>query len=247
MNILREVRRVSKKSMPTRIILLLIFAVILIINTFAWFSTQEDVNLKGLSGDVTAWDVYYYVNSDTDEILDETATFTIEELYPGMADRTDVVHIHNIGEASTNIQYELISVKVFGQEVLNKLKEDGAIQTVGNTTTIFSGDTAQNAKGTAYPFNISYTYDRTKLIGTYVDDESTPRAAATFKLNVSWAYEIAGSESENAAKDALDTEFGKDAYAYYQDTANDPTKAIEIKVKITSSMIHPDDDPDYGT
>lgn len=232
MNILREFRRVKEKSMANRIVLLLIFSVILIINTYAWFSSDKDVNLDGLTGDVTSWDVYYYVNSDTNQILDQTATFTIEELYPGMADREDVVHIHNIGKASTSIRYELISVKVFGQEVLSQLRTDGEIQTSGDTTNLFSAGN--------YPFNISYTYDRDKLQGTYVDDDTTPNASATFKFNVNWAYEGTGSESENAAKDALDTKFGKDAYKYYQEASNDPTKAIEIQVKITSSMIHPD-------
>ena len=37
----------------------------------------------------------------------------------------------------------------------------------------------------------------------------------------------------------LDTKFGKEAYAYYQDSANDPSKAVEVQVKITSSRIHP--------
>ena len=57
MNILREVRRVSKKSMPLRISLLLVFCVIFIVTTYAWFSLQKDINLGGLEADVTSWDV----------------------------------------------------------------------------------------------------------------------------------------------------------------------------------------------
>ena len=45
------------------------------------------------------------------------------------------------------------------------------------------------------------------------------------------------AEDENLAKDVLDTKFGKDAYKYYQDGENDSSKAIEIVVKITTSMI----------
>ena len=41
MNILREFRRVKKRSMSSRIRLVLIFAVILIVNTYAWFSTER--------------------------------------------------------------------------------------------------------------------------------------------------------------------------------------------------------------
>lgn len=166
MNILREFRRVKKKSMATRIGLIAIFSVILIINTYAWFNTNKDVKINGLEGDVTSWDVAYYV--DDEEILDETAVFTIDEFYPGMPEREDVAYIYNVGKTGTNISYELISVKIFGQEVLDELKANNEITTDGNTTNIFSNDTE-------YPFNISYTYDKTSLSGKYVDDVTTPR------------------------------------------------------------------------
>lgn len=243
MNILREVRRVKEKSMASRIRLLLAFCVIFIINTYAWFSTQKNVTFGGLNGSVTSWDVAYYINEDENQFLDQTAVLTIEELYPGMPNREDVVHIYNLGKASTKIKYELISVKVFGQTVWSAESENNSlqIQTTGNTTTLFSGDTT-------YPFNVSYTYDKEKLIGEYKEgNEDADKSQATFKFNVSWTYEGSGTEAENLARDILDTQFGKDAYAYYQDSANDPTKAIEVEVKITSSMIHPSEDPDYET
>lgn len=228
MNILREFRRAKKKSMATRIRLIAIFSVILIVNTYAWWNTNKDVQINGLEGSITSWDVAYYV--DDKEILDQDVTFTIDELYPGMPNREDVVHIYNVGTTSTNITYELISVKVFGQEILDQLKTDGGIQTSGTTTNLFADDTT-------YPFNVSYTYDKTRLDGKYVDDESTPDAAATFKFNVSWIYEGNGTTEENEAKDILDTQFGKDAYSYYQNEENDPAKAIEITVNITSRII----------
>ena len=237
MNILREVRRINKKSMPARIVVLLVFCVIFVVSTYAWFSTQRDVSFSGLGADLTSWDVSYYVNNDRNEILDQIATFTIEELYPGMPERQDVVHIYNLGESSTNIEYELISVKVFGQEVLNEL--DINIDSSTNTTTIFSGDTAISDDTQKYPFTVSYTYDKDYLKNPYVDDVTTPQSHATFKFNVDWEYEIAGTDAQNAAKDALDTQFGEKAYAYYKQADSDPSKAIEIQVRITSSMIHP--------
>ncbi len=228
MNILREFRRATKRSMATRIRLISIFSVILIVNTYAWFNTNKDVQINGLDGNITSWDVAYYV--DDKEIFDQDVTFTIDELYPGMPNREDVVHIYNMGTTSTKIKYELISVKVFGQEILDQLKTDGGIQTSGTTTNLFADDTT-------YPFNVSYTYDKTRLDGKYVDDESTPGAAATFKFNVSWIYEGTGTDEENEAKDILDTKFGKDAYNYYQTDGNDSSKAIEITVKITSGIL----------
>lgn len=228
MNILRELRRAKKKSMATRVILISIFSVILIVNTYAWFSSSKNVTINGLEGQITSWDVAYYV--DGKEILDQDVAFTIDELYPGMPNREDVVHIYNLGKTSTRIKYEIKSIKVYGKEVLDQIQAEGGIQTSGNTTNLFADDTK-------YPFNVSYTYDRTRLDGTYVDDESTPNAGATFKFNASWIYEGTGTADENEAKDILDTKFGKDAYSYYQNEANDKTKAIEIIVKITSEIL----------
>lgn len=233
MNILREVRRVKKRSLPARILLISIFTVILIINTYAWFNANEPVKMNGLEANITPWDVRYYV--DDKEILDETVTFTIDQLYPGMPNREDTVRIYNMSTTSTNITYELTSVKVFGQEILEQLKTDGIIQNEGNIVNIF-GD------NTEYPFKIGYTYDRTRLDGEFVDDTTTPNAGATFKFQATWDYQGNGTPDENLAKDILDTKFGKGAYAYYQDENNDPSKAIQITVKITSSMIHPNAD-----
>ena len=115
MNILREIRRIKKRSVPARILLITIFSVILIINTYAWFNANEPVNMSGLEANITPWDVRYYV--DDKEMLDESVTFTIDELYPGMPDREDIVRIYNMSTTSTSINYELTSVKVFEQEV----------------------------------------------------------------------------------------------------------------------------------
>ena len=233
MNILREFRRVKKRSLPARILLISIFSVILIINTYAWFNSNQPVNMSGLEANITPWDVRYYV--DDKEVLDETVTFTIDELYPGMPNREDIVRIYNMSTTSTSINYEVTSVKVFGQEVLDQLKENNIMQTDGNTVHIFADDTE-------YPFDISYTYDRARLDGEYVDDETTPNAGATFKFQASWEYQGEGTEDENLARDILDTKFGQGAYEYYQNEENDSSKAIEITVKITSSMIHPNAD-----
>ena len=112
MNILREVRRVQKKSLPARISLIVVFSVMLIITTYAWYRVDKEVLLSNLEGDVTSWDVSYYIKEN--EMLSDVAVFTIDEFYPGMPNREDIVNIYNVGESRTNIEYELISVIVFG-------------------------------------------------------------------------------------------------------------------------------------
>lgn len=246
MNILREVRKVNQRSMPIRILLLLTFCVIFTVTTYAWFSTAGKVNLGGLQADVTSWDVSYYVGDN--EILDETVTFTIDSLYPGMPFREEFLHIYNIGEANTKIDCELVSVKLFGNEILAKddegnlfleehkkdengqdiVEQKATITKVGNTTTVFAGDTV-------YPFNISYTYDN-YLEGEY--DENDPvtseSAHGLFCFNANWTYKAEDSE-DIAARDEADTRFGRQAYDYYVNRGGDPSKAIEIQVKIKST------------
>ena len=236
MNILREVRRVNKRSLPVRIILLLTFCVIFVASTYAWFSTQNNVETLGLKTDITSWDVAYYVYDEQE--LDQTATITLEHLYPGMYPYFEDVDIYNLGKSSTKIEYQLVSVKVFGKEVLNQL--DIGISDDGKTTTIFSKDTD-------YPFSVSYTYDKDYLKGQYIEGaEGSDKAHAKVRFNASWAFDL--TEEEDAveiteddilARDILDTKFGKEAYEYYTEKDGDPSKAIEIKIKITSSMIHP--------
>ena len=125
---------------------------------------------------------------------------------------------------------------------------DTDTDTTTNTTQLFSKDTA-------YPFNISYTYDKTYLEGnpdymdflteggeyvTSIEKNGTTVTPphAIFRYLVSWDYDVTGGDDDaNAAKDVLDTKFGKDAYEFYQDNTKDPTKAVEIQVRITSSMV----------
>ena len=53
MNILREFRRIKKRSLPARILLISVFSVILIINTFAWFQANQPVDMTGLEANIT--------------------------------------------------------------------------------------------------------------------------------------------------------------------------------------------------
>lgn len=236
MNLLREVRRVKQKSMPVRILSLFVFAIMLIVSTFAWFASDKDVRLKGIEGDVTSWDVAYYVD-DEDKTLDQTAVFTVDEFYPGMPQRTDYVHIYNLGESSTRIQYEIVSIKLFNIEIYETIRDNGEIVTEEDET---SGIITQTifSKDTDYPFTVSVSYDKTYLSGKYVDLATTPESAATFEFKVNWEYGEAGRADEISAKDLLDTTFGQQAYEYYE-AGNDINTAMEITVRITSSMIHP--------
>ena len=231
MNILREVRKSAQKSIEVRIKLILMFSVILIVNTYAWFNIDKELKIKGIENKTIPWDVAYFVNGQ--EIFDEYVTFTIDELYPGMKEWEQTVNVHNLSVTSSSIGYEVTSVKIFGQDVLEQLKTDGVIQTQENITNIFGDDSL-------YPFDITYTCDKNFITGEYVDDTTTPESNATFKINASWPYETGSTTEEIITGDATDTQFGKEAYKYYKD-GNSPNSAIEITIKITTKMFEVSD------
>ena len=90
--------------------------------------------------------------------------FTIDEIYPGMPDREDIVHVCNLTKTSSSIKYELVSIKVFGKEVLSQLKANGGIKTDGNTSIYLQ--MTQNTHLTLAIHMIEHRFD-----GEYVDDE----------------------------------------------------------------------------
>lgn len=241
MNILRELRRTSKKSIETRIRLILLFSVLLIINTYAWWYMNKEVDLGGLEADVRTLDASttYVINEEN--ALDATTNFAVDEVYPGMPDYEDYVHIYNLGESSTKITLEIESIKIFGQDILGELEDNGEIQKNGNTVTLFVNDTK-------YPFCISYSYDKDvleekyeygKLTDGVFEDlkndegkygyETDNSSVATISFNINWEYD--------GGSDELDTEMGKKAYEYYKNAKDNGDKAIEITMKIISEAL----------
>jgi len=239
MNILREIKKVNQLNMPIRIILLLTFCVIFTASTYAWFAIVREVNIGGLQGNVNEVegpDVAYYVGES--EILDETVTFTLNSLYPGMPFYNDTIDIYNTSDSTTEINFEIVSVKLFGEEIYNEEFSIGVsnVGENGKKYTIFSEDTQ-------YPFNISFQCDKSTIEGTYVDDgsDASEKAHATFDFNANWTFQAEAEDGESLddedikARDDLDTQFGEAAFEYYNESGNEA--AIEIKVKITSTRI----------
>ena len=218
MNILRELRKIKKKSVMKKSFLALIFSFVFIANTLAWWNLSKEIEVKAIEGKVISWDVDYVVKDES--ILDETVNIPIENIMPGMENAQRQVKIINTGVLPTTIKYELISVKLFGVEMLDELKSTNGIKTTGNKTEIFT----DKAK---YPFNISYEYDKTTLRGEYVD-ESTTDSYATLNVNMNWEYD---------GKDQLDTEIGRKAYEFYNENLETNKNAIEVKVRITSEKL----------
>ena len=241
MNILREIRRISQKSKRKRIILILMLCFALISSSYAWFESTKLTNLSGISGKVNSWDVAYVI-SDT-EIIDEEISFDVSTIYPSMPTYEQDLHIYNLGENGANIKLEITSVKLFGEEILNSLKEKLEITNKDNQLIVFD-DLANYSE---YPFKTKIEYDKLFIHdkynyisydenGNFVDAknpegkygyETNNESVATIKLKFVW----------DGLNDTLDTEFGKKAFEYYQNSSENTEPVIRVKVRITSSHI----------
>lgn len=226
MNVLRELRKFKTKSAIAKIRMLILLAVMLIGSAYAWFGVQVVVGVNNIKSKVVEWDVEYSV--DDDALETQEFTVAIEEFYPGMTDFEKNVIIKNMSTTDSKISYELISVRLFGQEILEELESNGNITTQGTRKNIFSTE--------EYPFNASYYYDRDELVGKYVDETSTPEAVAKLVFSASWSYEREGDTKNLVENDELDTYYGEEAYDYYKNSElADKYKPLEITIKIHTS------------
>lgn len=217
MNVFRELRKINSRNVIIKTRLICIFSFMLIVSSYAWFLTIREVEISGIEGKVVGWDVEYYIDEN---MVENEYTFTTQDFYPGMENISETVKIYNTGETASNIDFEIVSVKMFGEEIYQQLLTDNEITKTANQIKLF--DNAEK-----YPFNISYTLDKTYLPDQYIDETST-NAIATMNLNISWEYD------GTTQKDILDTEFGSKAYNYYK-LNPDATEVLEIKMKITAS------------
>ena len=109
MNILRELRKFKKKSVLVKLQILLLFCIMLIAATYAWWTipTSEIGNVKGT---INTWEIEYSIEEN--EILDEEVVISVDNFQPGMMDFSKTISVRNFGTKGTKITYELKSVKL---------------------------------------------------------------------------------------------------------------------------------------
>lgn len=226
MNILRELRKFKTKSAITKIRILVLLAILLITSAYAWFYIHPVTNISNIKVKVVEWDVEYSVDDST--IEEQNITIPIEEFYPGVGKIEKNIMIKNATDTPTDITYTLLSVRLFGQEILDELIENGNVKENGLGKIIF--DTEE------YPFNVSYTYNTDRLTGKFVDETSTPNSFAKLSVFANWDYEREGATKNLVENDELDTYFGEEAYEYYKNSElSTQYKPLEITIRIYSS------------
>ena len=81
---------------------LLFFALLISVNTYAWFIYMNKVS-SDISVRVKSWNVSFQFNNQT---MTDYVNFDVEEIYPGMETRTQSLKVSNDGETDAQLSYE---------------------------------------------------------------------------------------------------------------------------------------------
>lgn len=204
-----------KSHLKIRTVLLLLLT--LIVNTYAWFiyvstvSTSMDVHVK-------SWD-FELSNGDQNEDF----VFTVEQIYPGMEDVSQLINARNNGEAEAKLVCEVSSISILGTKyaVDDEYVENGETKLI---TSQYLIDKLLND----YPFKIQIFLDDVLYDGNETIMQTGDSTKIEFKII--WPYETGTEENEITVNDAEDTKWGNDAYEYYKNGGD--KYCIEVKVHI---------------
>ena len=203
---LTRAERRLKKRITFRTLFLL--AITCIFNTYAWFLYVNTVSAN-LTAHVEAWHVQFEVD---DEIVERQFSVAIEHAYPGMTNVVKTVTILNNGEKAADLSYAIKSLRIFDNiYVATDQLETGDTIPQGATQTTSANLLSMIQNN--YPFTITIASSQNTV---------NINTEGTLTFTFSWAYE--------SGQDATDTEYGTDAYDFYED--NPGVEAIEIVVKL---------------
>lgn len=154
------IKKTIKTSLRLNIIILI--AVILSLNTFAWFVYSTRIS-NSITAKVKAWRINF--ESGENQVA-EYIDFNIDSIYPGMTTYSNSINIVNYSETPATLQFEINRVEILGDVYLSDN------YTLEQFQTILEED---------FPFVI--TFDISTM------DLTAETGSADFTVNVSWAFE----------------------------------------------------------
>ncbi|MBQ6494795.1 MAG: hypothetical protein IJI49_02205 [Bacilli bacterium] len=186
---------------------LLFFALLISVNTYAWFIYMNKVS-SDISVRVKSWNVSFQFNNQT---MTDYVNFDVEEIYPGMETRTQSLKVSNDGETDAQLSYEVVYANIFGTEY-----DTGEITMTPEELT--------NKLANDYPFKITLSSTNNILSRNGTNE--------FFTVQIVWPYE---TTSNGVLQDDQDTYWGNLAYTFQEQNPGIP--CIQIRVKITAIQI----------
>lgn len=148
-----------QKSRKRLLLRSLLFALFLIgVNIFAWFTYVSKAGLQ-LEGNISSWDVEFNANGKPTTKVD----FYVSDMKPGMLDYSQKVIIHNLGEVSADVSYDIASLSIMGRDV-DASNKDEIIRRLNSF----------------YPFSVNLNIDSVII---------QPQGYTNFSASLSWDYE----------------------------------------------------------
>ena len=192
---------------------LVVLAVLLAVNSYAWFiyvntvSSQVDVHVR-------AWKIDFV---DGDDAITNYVDVTVDNVYPGMTTFTKEIEAYNYGELEANITYSVLEANIMGTSYVTQEGKADAGQTVLGTEPTSAQLVNQLANN--YPFHITFALSSGSI--------QAENGVASFTINVSWAYD--------SGDDEADTTWGVAAYDFIHDNPDTPCITMRIKVYISQA------------
>lgn len=187
------------KRVKIRHILTLI--ILLVFNTYAWFIYTTKVSV-GLQAHVSAWDV----DIENGGCESSDSIVVVDQLYPGMEPYEKVLEVHNYGEVSAVLGYEVKSYKLMGN-LFEPTNTNGVEVT---------REDLKNRLLNQYPFKV--------MISATEEPLERRTGYGTFKIRIEWPYE--------SGNDALDTYWGETAAEYYNQHPTLPSLEINLLLSV---------------
>lgn len=210
-SLLKIILKVIKKRF--KIWHLLFIALLLSVNTYAWFIYMNKVS-SDISIRVKSWNVSFQFNNQT---MTDYVNFDVEDIYPGMDPKTQSLKVSNDGETDATLSYEVVYANIFGTEY-----------DTGETT--MTPEELTNKLENDYPFKIT--------LSSTSDILSKNGTNEYFRVQIVWNYE---TTTNGVLQDEQDTYWGNLAYNFQQQ--NPDTPCIQIRIKITAFQIQEPESP----
>lgn len=216
---MEEKENKKKKSLFVKILKrikishLIILISLLLANSYAWFIYIDTVSNK-IDVHVKSWQIDFF---DGSQPVTDYIEIEADDIFPGMQDYENEVFVHNYGETAAGVEFTVLEADIL--DTVYRTVEGK--QETGDTLT---GDELTSAQVVSmlannYPFTITLALDTQTL--------SPVSGLATFTADIEWPYE--------SGNDALDTQWGTDAYDFIHDNPGDPCIRLEIKITITQT------------
>lgn len=155
-----ENKKIIKNAL--RLNLLIGIAVVLSVNTFAWFVYSSRVS-NSITTKVKAWRINF--ESGENQVA-EYINFNIDALYPGMVEYNNVINIVNYGESPATLNFEIESIRIL--DVVYEMSN-------------YTRDQLLQSLAEDYPFSIEFTVSNWDLI--------PEDGVSDFQIRVTWPFE----------------------------------------------------------